>query len=121
MTFDERVTDFLNREELALTVYSTPYADEGNMISVGYVKDNMTNLLTEGKTFEEALNKFIDRYEETELKTYELKLSKKEYLKLMDILDRSIKFFDTHGTVEQSCFLSLIVDDLKRAHSEIED
>ena len=120
MTFDERVTDFLNREELALTVYSTPYAEE-NMISVGYVKDNTTNLLTEGKTFKEALNKFIDRYEETELKTYELKLSKKEYLKLMDILDRSIKFFDTYGTVEQSCFLSLIVDDLKRAHSEIED
>ena len=120
MTFDERVTDFLNREELALTVYSTPYAEE-NMISVGYVKDNTTNLLTEGKTFKEALNKFIDRYEETELKTYELKLSKKEYLKLIDLLDRSIKFFDTHGTVEQSCFLSLIVDDLKRAHSEIED
>ena len=120
MTFDERVTDFLNREELALTVYSTPYAEE-NMISVGYVKDNTTNLLTEGKTFKEALNKFIDRYEETELKTYELKLSKKEYLKLMDILDRSIKFFDTHGTIEQSSFLSLIVDDLKRAHSEIED
>ena len=121
MTFDEKVTDFLNREELALTVYSTPYADEGNMISVGYVKDNMTNLLTEGKTFKDAMNKFIDRYEETELKTYELRLSKKEYLKLMDILDRSIKFFDTYGTVEQSCFLSLIVDDLKRAHSEIED
>ena len=120
MTFDERVTDFLNRAELALTVYSTPYAEE-NMISVGYVKDNTTNLLTEGKTFKEALNKFIDRYEETELKTYELKLSKKEYLKLIDLLDRSIKFFDTHGTVEQSCFLSLIVDDLKRAHSEIED
>ena len=120
MTFDERVTDFLNREELALTVYSTPYAEE-NMISVGYVKDNTTNLLTEGKTFKEALNKFIDRYEETELKTYELKLSKKEYLKLIDLLDRSIKFFDTHGTIEQSCFLSLIVDDLKRAHSEIED
>lgn len=121
MTFDEKVTDFLNREELALTVYSTPYADEGNMISVGYVKDNTTNLLTEGKTFEEALNKFIDRYEETELKTYELKLSKKEYLKLMDILDRSIKIFDTCGTMEQSCFLRLIVNDLKRAHSEIED
>lgn len=121
MTFDERLTDFLNREELALTVYSTPYADEGNMISVGYVKDNMTNLLTEGKTFKEALNKFIDRYEETELKTYELKLSKKEYLKLMDILNKSITFFDTYGTMEQSCFLSLIVDDLKRAHSEIED
>ena len=120
MTFDERVTDFLNREELTLMVYSTPYAEE-NMISVGYVKDNTTNLLTEGKTFKEALNKFIDRYEETELKTYELKLSKKEYLKLIDLLDRSIKFFDTHGTVEQSCFLSLIVDDLKRAHSEIED
>ena len=120
MTFDERVTDFLNREELALTVYSTPYAEE-NMISVGYVKDNTTNLLTEGKTFKDAMNKFIDRYEETELKTYELKLSKKEYLKLMDILDRSIKFFDTHGTIEQSSFLSLIVDDLKRAHSEIED
>ena len=120
MTFDEKVTDFLNREELVLTVYSTPYAEE-NMISVGYVKDNTTNLLTEGKTYKEALNKFIDRYEETELKTYELKLSKKEYLKLMDILDRSIKFFDTHGTIEQSCFLSLIVDDLKRAHSEIED
>ena len=120
MTFDERVTDFLNREELALTVYSTPYAEE-NMISVGYVKDNTTNLLTEGKTFKEALNKFIDRYEETELKTYELKLSKKEYLKLMDILNKSITFFDTYGTMEQSCFLSLIVDDLKRAHSEIED
>ena len=101
MTFDEKVTDFLNREELALTVYSTPYADKGNMISVGYVKDNTTNLLTEGKTFKDAMNKFIDRYEETELKTYELKLSKKEYLKLMDILDRSIKFFDTHGTIEQ--------------------
>lgn len=121
MTFDEKVTEFLNREELALTVYSTPYADEGNKISVGYVKDNTTNLLTEGKTFKEALNKFIDRYEETEPKTYELKLSKKEYLKLMDILDRSIKFFDTHGTEEQACFLSLITDDLKRAHSEIED
>ena len=121
MTFDEKVTDFLNREELALTVYSTPYADKGNMISVGYVKDNKTNLLTEGKTFKEALNKFINRYEETELKTYELKLSKKEYLKLMDILDKSITFFDIHGTMEQSCFLSLIVDDLKRAHSEIED
>ena len=120
MTFDERVTDFLNREELALTVYSTPYAEE-NMISVGYVKDNTTNLLTEGKTFKDAMNKFIDRYEETELKTYELKLSKKEYLKLMDILDKSITFFDIHGTMEQSCFLNLIVDDLKRAHSEIED
>ena len=120
MTFDEKVTDFLNREELALMVYSTPYA-EGNMISVGYVKDNTTNLLTEGKTFKDAMNKFIDRYEETELKTYELKLSKKEYLKLMDILDKSITFLDIHGTMEQSCFLNLIVDDLKRAHSEIED
>ena len=119
--FDEKVKNFLNREELALTVYSTPYADKGNMISVGYVKDNTTNLLTEGKTFKDAMNKFIDRYEKTELKTYELKLSSKEYLKLMDILDKSITFFDIHGTMEQSCFLNLIVDDLKRAHSEIED
>ena len=121
MTFDERVTDFLNREELALTVYSTPYADEGNMISVGYVKDNTTNLLTEGKTFKEALNKFIDRYEETELKTYELKLSNEDYLKLKDLLDKHMKFFDTNGTMKPSCFPFLILNYLKRIYSKIED
>lgn len=121
MTFDEKVTEFLKDNDLELTVYTTPFANKENLITIGYKENGTTNLLTEGKTFEDAMNRFIDRYEETELKTYELKLSKKEYHRLMDILNKSMTFFDTYGTVEQSGFLSLLIDYLKRAHSKIEE
>lgn len=114
MTFDEKVTEFLNKEDLTLTIHSTPYADKGNLISVGYVEDNQTNLLTEGKTFEDAMINFIDRYENTTTKEYTLELTNTARNTLINVLNKCIKFIKTFGVETEARFLECVVDTLQK-------